>query len=257
MTEQDQISTTPEGTLVEPMSISDKFIGILSEPTATYRNIHEAGGKASDWIVPLIALIIIVLAGNLIRFSDPAFLDSIRQKQMEAIEKQVESGALTQAQADQAQEQMESFGGMMKIFSAVGVVIGVPIVFFLIVLVYWVLARFALKGAITYSLTLIVTGLTMYIGVIEQIVGIILGYATGDFFSTLSPALFMERNLDSSLFKFMNALNPISIWSSVVLSIGFHIVAGISKAKAFGLVFGLWLLYVIAASFISLPFAGM
>ena len=31
---------------VEPLGITDKFIGILSEPTATYVNVRDAGSRS-------------------------------------------------------------------------------------------------------------------------------------------------------------------------------------------------------------------
>jgi len=250
-------SPQPDEVIVEPLSVTDKFIGILTEPTPTYENVRDTGPRTTDWLIPLIALVIVILAGTLLRFSNEAFLDKIRQQQIEAMQERVDSGAMTQQQADAAFEQLEKFGGMQKIFASVGVVLGVPIVFFLIALVYWLIAKFLLKANMTYVLMLSVFGLTAYIGVIDQLISIILGYVTGNFFATLSPTLFMEPDMTSKVYKFMNNLNPITIWSYYVFSVGLHIVGKISKAKAFGLVFGLWILWVIISTLLNFSFGGM
>jgi hypothetical protein len=237
--------------IVEPLSLTDKFVGIFTEPTATYQNIREAGPQTSDWLVPVLAFIVILAAGTVLRFANPEFIQQVKQQQIETLQKQVEKGAIKQEQMDEGLEQMEKFGGIQKIIAPVGAAIGFFVVFFLIVLIYWLLARFAFKGRIEYTGMMAIIGLSLYIGIIDQLLSILLMYVTGKPITSLSPALFMGSDLhlmQQASYRFLTNLNPISVWSYVVVSIGIHQVAQITKAKAYGMVFGLWLLWVILAT---------
>ncbi len=252
----DPTGESPAAELVQPLSISDKFVGIFSEPGAVFINTRQSGSRVSDWLVPLLALTIVLLAGTLIRFSNPDFMADIMQKQQEAMQQQVDSGKMTQEQADQITEQMGATGGLQKIFSAIGIMIGVLIVFFLVALLYWLLVRFVMRGDMTFTMLLSVYGLTAYISVVDQLLSILLGYALNNFYATVSPTVFLTPDLTSPLYKILGALNPLSIWGYFLFALGLHHAAYLSKAKAFGLVFGLWVLWVLGSAFISLPFMG-
>jgi hypothetical protein len=251
------VDTPPE--LVAPLSVTDKFVGVLTEPTATFENVRLAGSRVTDYLVPMLALIVILMAGNFIRFSNPDFMAQIKDTQVAAMKEQVKNGAMTQEQADKAMESMEQYAGLTKIFGVIGVALGWPLMFFLVAAVYWLLAKFALKGDITYALVLSVYGLTAWIGVIDQLLAVILGYATNNMFASLSPTLFMAHDMEaikSTSFRLLANLNPLTIWSYFVFSTGLHKVGSLSKAKAFGLVFGLWAVWILASSFIKIPGMG-
>ncbi len=246
--------------IVEPMSVSDKFIGILSEPATVFDNVRQAGGRVTDWLIPLIGLLVIVMAGTMIKFGNPDFVNDMQKKADQQIQEQVQQGKMTQEQADAARQQMASMGesgaGVQKVFAAVGILIIMPIMIFIIVLIYWVLVRFLGKGNITYSLMLSVMGLTLYFGVIDQILAIILQYATGNYMANLSAGIFMKPDLTSTVYKILMNINPISIWSYYVLGIGFHRVAGISRGAGMGFAFIPWVLWVIVSAMFNLGFMG-
>ena len=247
-------------TPIEPLSVTDKFVGIFSEPSATYQNVRDAGPRNSDWLVPLFAFIIILVAGTLLRFANPEFLAQIKQQQIDAMQKQVETGKMTQQQAEQAMDQIDKFGGIQKIVAPIGAGIGYLVVFFLIVLIYWLLVRYAIKGLATYALMLSVVGLSLYIGIIDQLISILLMYVTGQPLATLSPTLFMHADasaMKDMSFRLAANLNPISIWSYFVVSIGIHKTANVSKAKAFGMVFGLWIAWVALSTIATKFIPGM
>lgn len=254
---EDTVQPAP---IVEPLSITDKFVGIFSEPSATYQNVRDAGARTSDWLVPLLVFVVILIAGTILRFSNPEFLEQIRQQQIDAIEQRVENGQMSQSQAEQAMEQLETFAGFQKIIAPIGAAVGVVIVFFLIVLVYWFLSRMVFKGSATFALILSVVGLSFYIGVIDQLISILLMYVTGKPLATFSPTLLMasdSQSFQQMSYRLLSNLNPISIWSYCVVSIGIHKVAVISKGKAFGLVFGLWIIWILLSTFVFSMIPGM
>ncbi len=230
---------------VEPLSLTDKFIGILTEPSATYAHIRAAGSRASDWLIPLLIMAVVLGISMFIRFSNPETAAQMQQQQELAIQKRVESGKITQEQADTAIEQMEQFGGMTKIIAPIGAAIGYVAVFFILALVYWLIVRFLMKGDTTYSLVLSVVGLSAFISAIDQIISILLMVVTGNAMANLSPALFMQGDTQNKLFLLMLVLAPISIWAQYVIGIGFAKTANISTAKGLIASFIVWFLFAL------------
>lgn len=236
---------------VEPLSISDKFIGILTEPSATYENVRAAGARTSDWLIPIAISAVILAVGMFLRFSNPEFVTMMLEKQTQQITERVESGNMTQEQADQITQQSESMKGFMKITGTVLPAIGVIIMFFFISLLYWLAVRFGMKGDITYALVLSIAGLAAYISSIDQLVGLLLMFVTDNPFANLSPALFFKGDIMSMSTRFLMMLNPISIWSYYVLGIGFEKVANISRTKGMIAAFGIWILFSLLGALIG------
>lgn len=242
-----------EFTVVEPLSVTDKFVGILAEPSAVYENVRAAGARVSDWLVPLLALALVIGAGMVLRTNDPQFMANVYEQQEKQMNAQVESGKMTQEQADQAAEQMKGFEGFTKIMMIVGGAIGPAFGFFFMSLVFWIIVKFVLKGEITFALMLATMGLTMYISVIDQLATLLVGYATGNMMATFSPAAFMTYDPTSSIYKLLSQIDPISIWGYVVFVIGISVVAGVDRVKAYAVVFGLWLVFILGVAFLKIP----
>jgi hypothetical protein len=239
---------------VEPLSISDKFVGILTEPAETYANVRAAGPRTSDWLVPVGITALILVVGMFLRFSNPEFMAQITDKQAESISKQVDSGAMTQEQADQAVEQMEGMSGFIKITGTLSAGVGFVIMFFVISLLYWLGARFVMKGDATFGLIMSAAGLSTFISAIDQLLSLLLSLVTGKPFANLSPALFMDGDMASAGTRLMMMLNPIVLWSYYVLGIGFEHVAQISRVKGMILAFAF---FVLAAAISSVSSFGM
>jgi len=247
-----------EGSTVQPMSISDKFVGVLSEPGAMYDNIRQAGPRTSDWLAPLVVMILVLVVVRLVQVSNPGFSDQLLQIQRQAMEerftKEIEAGNMTQEQADKAMETAEKFMGMSAAFSIIGIIIFVPIVFFFMALVYWLLLKFIFKSNVSYKMVLSAYGPVSYIGAIEQILGLLVMFITGNALASFSLGVLMTPDLQSTTWMLLSSLNPITILSLVVLAIGFTRVAEISSAKAYGLVFALWIVWTVIKVFAGFGF---
>lgn len=253
----DVISGDASAIEVEPLSVTDKFVGILTEPSATYDNLKQAGSRTSDWLVPVLVMTIVIAVGTYIKMSNPVMIEQTKEKIAQQFQERVSKGEMTQQQADQAMEAMDTFSGIQAIISTVAVLIFVPLVIFFVAFIYWLIFKFGFKGTATYSLLLAAYGLTAYFGAIDQLLTLLISLATGNMFASISPALLINADPTSTTFKLLTALNPISIWSMYVLSIGISKVSELSKEKALGVVFGLWLLWTLGTAFVKLPFAGM
>jgi predicted phage tail protein len=228
---------------VEPLSITDKFIGILTEPSTTYENVRAAGARTSDWLVPVALTAVILGVGMFLRFSNPTFMATMMDERTKAFTEQVDSGNMTQEQADQATEQMENMGGFIKITGTVGAAIGYVIMFFVMCLLFWLVVRFGLKGDATFALILSAAGLSTYIAGIDQLLSLLLAFVTDKPFANLSPALFFDGDIMAMSTRFLMMLNPVAIWSFYVLGIGFEKVANISRMKGMIAAFGIWILF--------------
>ena len=239
---------------VEPLSISDKFVGILTDPSETYANVRAAGPRTSDWLLPVGVTALILIVGMFLRFSNPEFMAQITEKQAQSITEQVDSGTMTQEQADQAAQQMEGMEGFIKITGTLSAGVGFVIMFFVICLLYWLGARFVMKGDATFGLIMSAAGLSTFISAIDQLLSLLLLLVTGKPFANLSPALFMDGDMTSMTTRLMMMLNPIVIWSYYVLGIGFEHVAQISRVKGMILAFAF---FVLAAAISSVSSFGM
>ncbi len=230
---------------VEPLSFTDKFIGILSEPGPTYENVRAVGSRVSDWLIPVLLLSIVIAGATLARFSNPETVAQIMDAQKAAVQKQVDAGDITQEQANQMQSQMESMSGFYGIFGAISASIGYFIVFFILALFYWLVVKFAMGGDANYTMILSALGLSSFISIIDQLVSLLLSFVTGNVFANLSPILFVGGDITSMStgVKLLMLLNPIAIWATWVLGIGFEKVANISRMKAMIAAFALWLLF--------------
>lgn len=234
---------------VEPLSITDKFVGILTEPSATYANVRAAGARTSDWLVPVALTALVLIVGMFLRFSNPATMTQMMETQSKALQEQVDQGKMTEEQADQATQQMESMGGILKVIGAVSAGFGFVIVFFILCLFYWLVVRFVMKGDVNFGLILSAAGLSTFISVIDQLVGLLLTFVTGKPFANLSPALLTGGNMATVTDRLLMMLNPIAIWSYYVLGIGFEKVATISRTKGMIVAFAFFVLASIAGAF--------
>jgi hypothetical protein len=245
-----------EEAVVESLGVSDQFIGILSEPSATFENIRLAGPRTKDWLAPLIIFIVISLAGVVLKFSNESFKAEIKQQQIDAMQRQVHSGAMTQEQANAAMDKIESLSSMQMIFGILGTLIGPPIGLLLIAFLYWLILKFAMKATVTYALLMSVCGLTMYIGAFDQLVSLLLAFVTNNFMANLSPNIFMHTKFGTKLFTAMMFVNPLTIWSYYLQGIGFHKVTGISRGKGLMTSFVLFIIWILISVFIGGMFTG-
>ncbi|MCB2203424.1 YIP1 family protein [bacterium] len=242
---------------VEPLSFSDKFIGVLTEPGATYENVRAAGPRTSDWVIPAIIMMIVIAAGTLARFANPDFLAQVQEAQYTALEERVESGEMSQEQYDQARQQMESMSGFYGPIGAVTGAIGWIILFFITALFYWLVTKFIMQGDIGYTAMLSVLGLVMFISILDQLISLLLLYLTGNPMAALNPLIFMDVNIADMGFgtKMLALLNPITIWATYVTGIGLEKVAMISRTK--GMIAAFSLFIVFTALMMGFGMAGM
>jgi hypothetical protein len=133
---------------------------------------------------------------------------------------------------------------LAKILSTVGIIVVLPIIFFIVTGVYLLLVKFGLKGDGTYGSALVANGMTLYIGMISVILAAILAFVFGRILSDVSIASLM--NSDKSVISgyLLSKLDIITIWGMVVFSIALaKMFKSATTGKYYGLVFGVWIFW--------------
>lgn len=81
------------------------------------------------------------------------------------------------------------------------------------------------------------------ISIYAQILKLIIGYATGKPYVNFDLSLFVSKQ-DTVLYKILSNVDIFTIWSLIVMSIGFSELARVKRSKSFSIVFGLWFIYI-------------
>lgn len=267
-TEKLQADTTPVET---ELSHTDKMVGIFTEPSSTYENIAKFPLRTIDWLLPFLILLAFVATSQIVVMNNPEIAYQVKEKQLEKIEKSfsesVEKGQMTQEQADQqmdrVRDQMDSMsGGIGMVIQTASIFIVGFIFLFIVCGVYFLLAKFALKGEGTYVSALVASGLTSYISLIQILVAAILAIVMGRLVSDTSIASFIDADKSTFVGFLLSKLDIISIWAYAVLAIGLaKLFKSQTTGKYYALVFGLWifwglLVFVLSKAVPFLSFLG-
>jgi hypothetical protein len=241
-------NTLPEDQSNGELSHSDKMIGVFTEPGKMFEHTSKFPIRNKDWVIPLLILFILIGITRTISMMDEDVFLEAKQKQMENIEKMVEAGTLSHDQGEQAIEnidqQMEFMRGPVGwIINIVSTLIFGFIFFFIITGIYFLFIKLLLKGEGTYSGAMITNGLVGYISIIQVILAAILTMALGSMMQDTSLASIIGSDKATITGWLFAKIDPISIWSYIVLSIGFaKMFKTESAGKYYALVFGLWLI---------------
>ena len=249
------------------LSHSDKMIGILSEPSKTFESISKFPPRTIDWLLPIFLLLLFVAVSRIIVLKNDEIRYEVKQKQIAKIEKglqeSVKEGKITQQQANQRldliEENMDKFGSgsIGTIIQTVSIFIGGFIIFLITSGIFFLFAKFLLKGEGTYTGTLVANGLSAYIGIITVILAAICSLVFSRMFNDVSLASFLNTDKSTIMGFIFGKIDIISIWAYVVFSIGLaKMFKSASTGKYYGLVFGLWIigtliLFILAK---SIPF---
>lgn len=258
-TSQEQI---PEA-LLPKMDTGEILSGVISSPEETFTEL-KSSKPGNYWLVPLIIAILLSVISTFLYFQNPVILKDEMDRQLmeskEKLEQSVKDGTLTKEQADQQLDLIEKFGDpesmMTKIISYSASVLGIPFVVIILSLVYMLGVRL-LKGDITFQNAMNVTGIASVISAIGTIISAVLSLVL-DRVVNISPAILLDRESTSNtLYNVIFAFDVFTIWHYVVIAIGLYCLANISKAKAFGLVFGVWIGWLIITNGVSYIFKNL
>lgn len=211
------------------LSHTDKLVGVITEPSATYAQTAKFPPRTIDWLMPVILVIVLAIVSNFVLYSVPSIKFSIQKKQMKQMEKnfdeQVAKGNITREEADAKIDQARNFmtSPQAKIFmviQSVSIVFVVFIMFFIVALVYFLLSKAGLKGEGTYSSAMVGYGLSYYIPVLATIVMTIASLALGRLITGTSIAAYMDMDKTTLAGYLLSKLDVFSIWALIIVGIG-------------------------------------
>jgi hypothetical protein len=243
--EQNPEIQDPEVQDQETMSFTDKLIGIFIEPVKVFKNIAGNPIKTSDWILPIIIIIVLSIAAQMITLNNPLVQENMKQEMLKRFQKSIDEGKMTQEQAEQIMDNMDKYKG----FQYIGIFVFVPIMMFVITflaaLFYWILARAGLKGDPNYMSVVTIYSLTSVISIIEILITTILAITLGKLNTVPSLALIMPDMADGPLKILMGKINPFTFWWLILMGIGLAKLSKNQVKNGIIWVFGLWLVYVV------------
>ncbi|MDP2365966.1 MAG: YIP1 family protein [Ignavibacteria bacterium] len=213
---------------MEELSHTDKIVGVISEPSNLFSKLVFLNTKVTDWLLPLLAMIVVAIVATFIYMSNPEIKLEMQQQQEKAMreqfEKMVESGQMTQEQVD---EQLDRTSEMMNnpmfiyLFPSIGIFVMMLLWFFVFTTIGFLIAKFAFKGDGGYAQAMSAMGLPLYISVLQSIILIIVGMLMGKMITGLNPASLMGMDLKTLPGFLLSRLDVFSIWFYVVLGIAF------------------------------------
>jgi len=255
----------------EDISVTDKMVGVLSEPSNLFKRLSKLELKTMDWLIPVLLVIALAALSNFIMMSNPEIKADMMDKQIEAMEKQlqdqVDKGNMSQEQVDKiiddTTERMDEGGMGQMIMGAVGILVVIFITFFIIVGVFYLIINFALGGDGSYKTAMTAYGLPYYIVALQIIVMIILAMTMNKMITDTSVGTFLDMSKDTITGFLSHKLDVFSIWFYAAVSIGFaKMFKSESTTKYFIMVFGMWLgfsllMYFVAQAVPFLSFLAM
>jgi hypothetical protein len=245
---------------LEQLSISDAITGVITSPGDTFDTMVNTK-KKNYWIIPVLLSIVIGVVVTFVFFRDVQLMSGIMDKQKAQLEKrmddQVKSGKMSPEQSKQAIEQAEKFMDPKSTFFQImgygGVVVVPFLMLFVLSLIYLLLVKI-FKADVDFGNLLNVVGLPMIITIIGSIISLVLSILIGTV-STLSPALILNEGMvGAKMAEFFTKVDLISIWYYFAVAVGLAKVAKISSGKSYGVVFGVWVFWIVITSAFSFIF---
>lgn len=250
-------NTSPEAgseeeILNEPFTNSEAMSGVFTSPAETFETIVNSP-KKNYWIIPVLISILVGLASTFLFMQDAELVSKTmakqKEKMMEKFEKDIKDGKMTQEQVDQAMKSMDPKGMFFKLIGYGGSLVGSFIVLLLLSVIYLIALKI-MKAETDFSNILNVVGLALLIGAIGNLISIVISILKGNM-TTIGPSLFMsESSVGEKMYALLTKIDLFSIWFYAVITIGLSKVGKISTGKAAGVVFGIWIVYIIVASFV-------
>jgi len=211
----------------EELSHSDKMIGIFTEPGKTFESIANHPAKTIDWFLPFLLLLVVTAICHFVLMNNPEIKYSVTEKAIAQAQKrldaEVKAGRITQEQANQQADRIREFmggGSFQLIISIVGIFVGGFIIFFILAGIYFLFARFVLKGDGNYVSVLVPYGLVSYIAIIQIVIATILAFLFNRYFLDVGLASILDSDKSTILGFILDKINVINIWMFIVFGIG-------------------------------------
>ncbi|MEP6664771.1 MAG: hypothetical protein ABJC04_14030 [Verrucomicrobiota bacterium] len=240
--EETQPPLVPENSAAQT-SLFSRLTNVFVAPTEVFDEIKSSQPKAVNWIVPLALAVIAGVIYTLVVFSQPAVIQRMRDAQEKKFQEMVDTGKMTQAQADKTIETVQKYmgPGFLKITGSLGSIATNAAILFLVALVFWGVGVRALHAHFGYMQAVESVATATMINVLGTIVALLLAVIYGNMSMTPGPVLLVSHFDPANKYHIMlSALSITAIWYVGVLSIGLARLSGASFAKAAVWLYTIW-----------------
>lgn len=235
--EQPASEGTPSTTAPEKPNPFGRLIGVLFSPDETFASI----ARRPDWVVPLLLFMALALFGGWVFSHHVDFLTAARA-QMEA------QGRLTPEQIDRG---LKFNAVLFKVISYLAPIVSVVI--FTIVASLMMLAFRMMGGEGEFRQYFSVTLYAWVPQILQGLIieGILLTRSVAAGAETLPTllksnlAFLVDMKEHAVLFSLLSSLDIFTIWSVILMAIGFAYVSRLSKGKSAGIVIVVWGFWVL------------
>lgn len=256
MEEQNIITEEPQ-----ELSQMDAISGIFTEPGNTFETIAKYP-KRNFWLLPVIILVITSVVSSFLFFTDAELvgkmMDKQKQQLRERMQESVKSGKMTQEQANDAIEKAEKFmdpkGLFFKITGFAGAVIAPFLMLFVLAVIYMLLLKM-FRATFEFTNVLNVVGLSMIVSAIGSVLAIVLSIIMGELNSVSLSLVLKADTVGDTFHALLMKLDVFSIWFYILISIGLVRVAKVKPVVSYGIVFGLWIIWLALTTFVFKMFA--
>ena len=227
-------SSPEDPTVVHVDNSFERIIGIFTSPTKTFESI----ARKPDWFIPLIVMLLFAAATGFIASDRIDFEGTMRE--------QLEGNRMTEEQREKA---IEMGGGMQKAGPYLGVLF-TPIIL-LIIAGLIMLGHKIMGGAGDFGAYFSVAVYGWFPQFIKGLlVTIILLAGEPKTINEMmvaaysNPGFLADPSTNPVLFAFLTKLDVFTIWSLILMTIGYSIVSRGSRMRSAVIVVGLWAVYV-------------
>ncbi|MCE1163851.1 MAG: YIP1 family protein [Bacteroidetes bacterium] len=251
------VENAPVAETPEQLTVSDAITGVFTSPGETFETIVRTP-KKTYWVIPVIISVVVGIVLTFLFFRDEQLISGVMDKQKAALEKrmeeQVKSGKISGEQAKVSIEQAEKFmdpkGAFFQIIGYGGALVSPFLILFVLSLVYLVALKI-MKAEFEFTNILNVVGLSMLVTIVGAVIGFVLSVITGEM-STVSLGLVLkDSSVGLKVHELISKIDVFAIWFYFLIGIGLSKIGKITSGKAYGVVFGIWILWIIVTSTVS------
>ena len=220
--------------------IGGRMVGALFSPGRTFAAVN-AHAEHRDWYLPMIVIAIVGM------FSAYLLMSTAKTAGMQAVQEQLaKDESLTEEQRGLA---LESAQRMMGLGAVVLPSIGTAVMIFVQAAIFLALSNFVFGGDGTYKKTLAVVSYSSLVAIPAAVITVLLTMATGSTTFQVGLGLLVPGSMEGSyIYHFLSLITVFAVWKYLLIAVGLGAVAGI-RTKLAGIgIFGLWILYVLAAA---------
>jgi hypothetical protein len=232
----------PPDQIEAKMSLGARLLNVFAAPGEVFEQIRDRAVSPSNWVAPALLLLAVGWLGSLLVFGQPSIMQQIKQMSDQSLDKQIQSGKLSQQQADQARPVVQKVTIGITYAAAYGMPVfagfAVPFIYGLIL---WLVGNKALGGNFPYMKAVELVGLAGMIDVLGSVLRVLLILVMDNPFASPSLALFVKQfDPQNPVHGFLGLFNITALWCLTVRAVGLARISKSSFAKAAMWVFGIW-----------------